>query len=252
MTNSKTTYGLVALVAVLPISTVAIAFSQSAVAAPANKTTYGASSIGAIAVGDDWTPIASSTIKTSNPSDLRISHNQECTIHTGLNLDQDNEQATSSIREDVRVKIIEEDDSSYIVPAVPGTDDDGVVTLCGRAYSIDTNVLSTVYELCSFIESIDIDGDGNTEEVCTADEIYFNSFIRTKQAHSWDWIAMDLGSGTHTVVVEAKLVNEFPQIGDGNGKAKKSIDGEEGNVDTLLEIGKRNLIVVEDKLATGA
>lgn len=248
--TTTTTYGVIgiaALVAVLAMSTVAIALSQSAVAAPANKTVMGSGSMGAQIASDGWQTIISGTIKTSTPSDLVISHDQECTIHTGLNLDQDNEQATSAIRQDIRLVV-----DGKVVPATYG-DKDGIVTLCGRAYHIDTNVLSTVYELCNWAESLDLDlnGEPDNTEVCTADEIYFDSFIRTKQAHGWHWIAIDVGSGEHTVEVQSMLVNELDGVENQNGKKGPAKDSGDSTVDTVLEIGKRNLIVTEEKLASG-
>ena len=239
--------GLVALVAVLAISTVAIAFTQSVSAAPANKTVIGSGLIGAQIASDDWQTIISGTIKTSTPSDLVISHDQECTIHTGLNLDQDNEQATSAIRQDIRLLV-----DGEVVPATYG-DEDGIVTLCGRAYQMDTNVLSTVYDLCNWAESLDLDGDGvaDNADICSDDEIYFDSFIRTKQAHGWHWIALDVGSGEHSVEVQSKLINELDGVGNQNGKKGSAKDAGDTTVDTVLEIGKRNLIVTEEKLATG-
>lgn len=241
-------FGIATLVAVLAVSTVAIALSQSAVAAPANKTVIGSGFMGAQIASDGWQTIISGTIKTSNPSDLVISHDQECTIHTGLNLDQDNEQATSAIRQDIRLLV-----DGEVVPATYG-DEDGIVTLCGRAYQMDTNVLSTVYDLCNWAESLDLDGDGiaDNADICSDDEIYFDSYIRTKQAHGWHWIALDVGAGEHTVQVQSLLVNELDGV-DNNTNGKKGPAKDSGNttVDTVLEIGKRNLIVTEEKLATG-
>jgi hypothetical protein len=59
------------------------------------------------------------------------------------------------------------------------------------------------------------------------------------------------------VAIEAKLFTELDAIGDGVKKKGKSVDSGtcasfsgENCVDTVLELGKRNLIVVEDKLAT--
>lgn len=244
--NQKSQKGIALSFAAAILAISLVAFNMTYVTAePANKTSYGDTTIGVLSAESGWMPISVASIKTSTPSDLRISHNQECTIHTGLNLDQDNEQATSSIREDIRLRILTADGEDRIIPAVPDTNDDGEITLCGRAYHIDTNVLSTVWELCQFVES----EDGLDTEVCSGDEVYFDSFIRTKQAHSWDWIAIDMGSGTHTVIVEAKLVNELDSVDDGKEKKGKAKDSDDSTVDTLLEIGKRNLIIVEDKLA---
>lgn len=258
MTNSKyKTFGIAATVAILTVALAATNFSTVS-ADPANKTTYGSSQVGALAASSGWYTIASADIKTSSPSDLIVRHNQECTIHTGLNLDQNTETATSAIREDIRLVVHRADGTTETIPAVPGTDDDGVITMCGRAYHIDTNVLSTVYDLCAFVESLDLDGDGvpDNEDICEGDEVYFDSFIRSKSAHSWDWVVMDLGAGTHTVEVQANLINELDSVGDGNGKKGKATNGCDGEdpacVDTILEIGKRNLIITEDKLANGS
>jgi len=251
MTKTTTKYGIVgitALVAVLAMSTVAIALSQSAIAAPANKTVMGSGDIGVLASSDGWYSIISGTIKTSTPSDLIVNHNQECVIHTGLNLNQDVEKATSAVREDIRLLV-----DGKVIPAAYG-DKDGIVTLCGRAYEIDTNVLSTVFELCGFLEG---DAGFNRTDICTAEEIYFDSFIRTKQAHSWSWVVLDVGSGVHDIEVQAKLFNELDGVGDKSGKKGKATDSgactdKPDCVDTILEIGKRNLIVSEEKLATGS
>ena len=261
MTKTTTKYrmfGIAATVAILTVALVAANFSMVS-ADPANKTSFGSSQVGALAANSGWYTIASADIKTSSPSDLIVRHNQECTIHTGLNLDQDTEMATSAIREDIRLKVTRADNTVEYVSAVPGTGDDGIITMCGRAYHIDTNVLSTVYDLCAFVESLDLDGDGvpDNEDICEGDEVYFDSFIRTKSAHGWDWIVLDLGPGTHTIEVQAQLVSELDQVSNGKGKkatATNSCDisvDPDCPVDTILEIGKRNLIITEDKLATG-
>jgi hypothetical protein len=253
---TKSMFGL-SITAILTVALIATNFSMVS-ADPANKTTFGSSQVGVLAANTDWYTITATTIKTSSPSDLIVRHNQECTIHTGLNLDQDIEKATSAVREDIRLKVTRADGTTEYVSAVPGTGDDGIITMCGRAYEIDTNVLSTVYDLCAFVESLDLDLDGEPDnaDVCEGDEVYFDSFIRTKAAHGWDWIVLDLGSGTHLVEVQAKLVSELDAIGDGKGKKGKATNGcdslvEVCPVDTILEIGKRNLIITEEKLATG-
>jgi len=266
MTKTTTKYGIAALVAILAMSTVAIALSQSAIAAPANKTAFGGGDVGVIPVGV-WTEIISGEIKTSTPSDLLVAHNQECAIHTGLNLDKNNQDLTSAIREDVRLKVTDEDGSNvrYINP-VPlyeeGTEEkpgDMGVTMCGRAYHIDTNILQTIFELCEFHgeDGPDRDGDGVPDGVCSEDEPYFNSYIRTKSAHGWDWVVPNLGQGVHIISVEAYLTEGLEGIGDTNVKGKKSADNttvcdpvDKSCVDTVLEIGKRSLIVTEEKFAS--
>lgn len=253
MTTTLTKYGMfgiVAIAALLMISVVAYN-AQTAIAAPANKTMIGDADLVAIPNTAGWTTIVSGTIKTSTPSDLIVSHNQECAIHTGLNLDEGTGEATSAIREEIRLVV-----DGTVVPATfadPHTsapDQFGLITMCGRAYNMDTNVLSTLFDLCEAVEGI----EGVTYEC--PDEIFLDSYIRTKQAHSWDWVVLNVGSGEHVVEVQAKITKALEAIGNGSGKKGKSNDSgtcptnDDNCVDTVLEIGKRNLIVVEDKLAT--
>ena len=269
--RAVTSISVVAIAALMIASVAAYDFADAAKGGPANKTSVGDNpGIGSnlmVAVsptdGEYWYTIVYGTIKTSSTSDLVVSHNQECAIHTGLNLDQNIGAAASAIREDVRLRIDATSihpvtgiaSGGYIVPATfgdpitgDGLVDEGAVTFCGRAYQIDTNVLSTVYALCNIANT--------TLANCSGQEIYFDSYIRTKQTHSWDWIALNVGSGDHTVSVEVRVINELEGIPTSVESDDDDVEDSVASgacttcVDTVLEIGKRNLIVIEDKLAT--
>jgi len=260
MTTAKyKTFGIVALVAILAVSTIAIALSQSAVAAPANKSAFGGQGVGAIAGDGQWHTIVQGQIKTSTPSDLLVTHNQECSIHTGLNLDLDNEDVTSAIRQDVRLKVTGADDVvRYINPMPLGTEGnstdagDTAVTMCGRAYHIDTNILSTIFDLCEFTKMLN-----NGTVVCTEGDPIFNSYIRTKSAHGWSWVVPNLGSGIATIEVQSQLYDELDGLKTSNEKGSKKAsntdpcDSGTACVDTILEIGKRSLIITEEKFSSG-
>ena len=251
-----TTFGIAALVAVLAMSTVAIALSQSAVAAPANKSAFGGEGVGAIPDDGKFYTIVSVTIKTSTPSDLLVKHNQECSIHTGLNLDKNNEDLTSAIREDVRLKVTTASGEVRYINPVPLYDEKeeyAAVTMCGQAYHIDTNILSTIFELCEFTKLLN---DGTP--VCTGEEPFFESYIRTKAAHGWDWVVPNLGAGVHTIEVQAALIYGLEGLDTTNEKGNKPASNtedcinEKGEpcVDTILEVGKRSLIVTEEKFSS--
>ena len=273
MTKTTTNYrmfGVAAIVAILSVSMITIALSQSAIAAPANKSAFGGEGVAVIPNDNQWHTITYGEIKTSTPSDLLVAHNQECTILTGLNLDNKNQDLTSAIREDVRLKVTDEDGSNvrYINPVplyaegTEGEPGDTAVTMCGRAYNINTNILQTIFELCAFHgeDGPDRDGDGVPDGVCSEEEPYFESFIRTKAAHGWDWVVPNLGSGVHIITVQALLTYGLEGLDtendEANAKGKKSADNtpcaEEDTrcVDTVLEIGKRSLIVTEEKFAS--
>ncbi len=229
-------FGLVAIVAIAAVSVTSLSISQ-VVAAPANKAMFTAQNVTVVPnTYDTWATIIEGTIKTSSPSDLFITHQQECAIHTELNLDSDNESGTSAVREDIRVLV----DGNEVPISYVGNDFNSEVTLCSRAYSIDTNVLSTLSDLCTAVEGID-----GVTYTCPED-IYFDSYIATKQAHGWTFVALDVGSGEHTVEVQAKLADNLTV----NGKNSKN-SGDLTTPHTVLEVGRANLIVTEEKLATG-
>jgi hypothetical protein len=259
MKNSTTKFGIVALVAILTVSTVLVALSQEVVAASANKSAFGDNTIVAIPDTNTFQTIASGTIKTSTPSDLLVRHDQECAIHTGLNLDTTNDDVTSAIREEVRLRVTDADGTNerFISPVPLGpegttdTDEDSTVsvTMCGRAYHIDTNVLDAILELCAIAE----DTDPDTQTVtCDDSEPVFNSFIATKAAHGWSWVVPNLGQGDHIIEVQAKLFNDLDNIsGKGGPKhEQKCNDGSLDCVDTMLSIGKKSLIITEEKFSS--
>jgi len=245
---------------------------------------------------DKWSPVVSGTIKTSSTGDLIVSYNEECAIHTGLKLNQEVQQLTSAVRQDIRLVIGGSIDSETgypavdpdtgdiidgkVIPSVYGDTDStdpyyGVITMCGRAFSIDTNLLSTVADICN---------SENVTGVCDADgmpgqikEIFFDTFIRTKQAHSWDWVVLDKGAGDHLVTIQSRIYYGIdglnPQDWDVGSKsvweeATSSMEScmkdsdpppdgaafdtmTRGCVDSILEVGKRGIIVQVDKLPVG-
>ena len=262
MTTTKyKTFGIVALVAILAVSTVLVALSQPAAAAAANKSAFGDDTVAAIPDFVEFQTISSGMIKTSAPSDLLVRHDQECSIHTGLNLDLDNEDATSAIREEVRLKVFDLDENEeevnvrYISPVPLGGEtsieaDAESVTMCGRAYHIDTNILTKIAELCMIAEGVDT----TQQEVdCDDTDPVFNSYVASKAAHGWSWVVPNLGSGEHHVDVQAKLFNELDNIsGKGNPKHDNKCEGTQDAscVDTALLIGKKSLIITEEKFSS--
>ncbi len=257
------TISIVAIAALLIVSVAVYNFADAAKpgggggggdSKAANKAMIGTSDLSGVLNYHGWSPIISGTIKTSSTSDLLVRHYQECAIHTGLKLDATNDDLTSAIREDVRLRI-----DGKIVPASydedPDAKDYGVVTMCGRAYHIETNVLDNIDALCDAQAKI------NPLNPCTLDPSYFDSFIRTKQAHSWEWVALNLGSGDHTVVVEARSYTALDGMTAGSEEAMAEASDTESCkkdrpltdcIDTVLEIGKRSLIAEEEKLAVSA
>ena len=278
MTKTTTKFGLLgiaALVAVLATSIVVLALSQSAIAAPANKTAFGDDNMVAIVnaatePGDgEFKTIAYGTIKTSAPSDLLVRHDQECAIHTGLNLDRSNDNSTSAIREEVRLKVTGADGVERYINPVPlgnegksmsnggnenATQSDVAITMCGRALHIDTNIMDQLYELCNYVEGINATDDGLS---CDTEDAVFNTFTATKATHGWSWVVTNLGSGEANIEVQSRLLNSLEVIDDGKKTKGPSTDtgttceniAEDDCVDTILVVDNKSLIITEEKFS---
>ena len=298
MTKTKnrravTSIGVVAIAALMIASVAAYDFAEAVKPGSgggdstkgADKTMIAGNTMTYVLDTYKWTPIVYGEIKTSSTGDLIVTFNEECAIHTGLKLTNEVQDLTSAVRQDVRLVIggeLGEDGKPIVnangdiidgkvIPAVYGDigydDPDyyGVVTMCGRAYHIDTNLLSTVAELCGLHNPF---GNGTA---CTlpentpgeVKEIFFNSFIRTKQAHSWDWVVLDKGAGVHLVTIQAKVVDRLAGMTYGTSEAKDVASDMESCMkdheddltrnctDSFLEVGKRSIIVQVDKLPVG-
>lgn len=162
--------------------------------------------------------LLSGTIKTANPIDLIISHSQECAILTNVSLSSKqtdfNGFSTSSAGASEVVTVYIDGNP---VPVSSG--DNGQVTFCDREFYASTNILSQIQQLCAVTNS-------------TCVESVFNSYIKTKDSHSFQWITLNVGSGTHTIEIKAHLTVNLT----GNGSA-------------MVAIGKRTMVVTPDHLA---
>lgn len=218
---------MLAAVAVSAVLVMALAVSivprlVTAESQPANKMAVAGSAVVAQSTSlgssdnSGWTTIMAGTIKTSNPTDLVIQHTQECSIVTNVKLSSNGGTTESSTAgQKVRVLI-----DGQPVPVFSG--DDGEVTFCDRAFKIETNILHQIQDLCTVTNS-------------TCDESYFNAYLSTKSAHGFNWIALNVGSGVHTIEIQSLLYSEAST----NGEAS-------------VVVGKRSLVVEPTHLAVNA
>ena len=222
--NKKMMLAVVAISAAL-VMALAVSLAPGFVTAesqPANKMAVAGSGLTAqsTSLGSNhnsgWTTIMAGTIKTSNPTDLVFYHSQECSIMTNVKLSSGgstSESATASQK--VRILI-----DGQPVPVFSG--DNGEIVFCERAFKIETNVLKQIQQLCTVTNS-------------TCDESYFNAYLSTKDAHAFNWIALNVGSGVHTIEVQSELSSETST----NGEA-------------TVAVGKRTLVVEPTHLAVNA
>ena len=224
--NAKTILA-VSFAAILGISLAVASVAPVAMAANgANKTSFSAESLALNTVGalDNGATIASVTVKTATPKDLVVMFSEECSLFTEVRLKSG---STGSVSEST----VQASQSIWLTvdgTVVPiGAGDDGKVTMCDRTYSVSTNILDQIQQLCSAL---------NTVTPIECEESYFTSYIKTKDAHGWNWVVLNLGAGEHTIEVHSEITEET-QVGDGTASAA---------------VGKRSLIVLPQNLSNDA
>lgn len=172
--------------AVAAINTVTVC--ASAGGAPCTEN----SSAGTVGV---WQNVMSAQIKTSSPADLFISPSLVTGIYTSTTVTGNNTGSKSSATAmggiQVRVLIDGVPGNAY-----PDTTGDGV-TFEQRIQTLSAN-LGNVFTSCF------ADG-GTTATGCTLTPEQITLVLQTTSAHSFNFIALNVGSGTHTVTVQAQL-----------------------------------------------
>jgi hypothetical protein len=203
---------------------VILASSQGVFAthAPANKVVAAGDTLAVLGPGAN-VPILSATLRTSKPTDLILNVNMECSIFTRLVTGpsgaggSDTATASGDIRAwieiDGAVVPINSISNPPQNPPPPGDIATDSVTFCNRTYS------RTVTDAENPLNGQDIEDD----------------YIDTKNANSFTWLRLNMGSGIHTIVVKATLTEST--TGDATAEAV---------------IGNRSLIAEPEKLANDA
>ena len=186
---------------------------------PADKV-VAAGSTRAIIAANQTTTILTATMRTSKPTDLMMHTALECSIFTRLVTNNSDNSATAGARARVWIEIDGKPVSLQQISSPPQAPtsgpDDGKAVFCDREYSRT----ATNDEQLDLLNEVDQEDD----------------YIRTKSAHGFNWVQMNLGSGIHRIEVKAELTTET--------------DGE--NATAELEIGNRTLVVEPTKMANDA
>jgi hypothetical protein len=118
--------------------------------------------------------VLDTTIKTSAPQDLIFSVTLECALWTTV-ATTGNDVSEATARVTIRVLF-----DGAAVP-VDGKDTDGSVVFCDRTHR-------------QSVSNLDPTDDTRIEQ-----------FLRTREANGFNWLLPDVGSGVHTVSVQATL-----------------------------------------------
>lgn len=185
------------LLLVVPAAT----HDATATHSPANKVSAVGSTVEVAGPGETLTILAGS-MRTSSPTDLILQVTLECSILTQVTtVGNDDQQAFGRI--EVWVEIDGE-------PVGVTAGDDGRVVFCDRAHRQTTSLF---------------DDDDATIE----------SYLKTRTANAFNWVALNTGSGVHTLEVKAHFTEEATD-----------------NAVAQAVIGKRTFVAEPTKLANDA
>jgi len=231
--NTKTLLAI-SFAAILGISLAVASFAPMAIAAnSANKSVYSTATVEVTAEAEGEETLASTTIKTANPTDVLVLYDEECALYTEVGLTS---RKQTSLTPGIEIDTARA--AHMIQLYVDGVAVGGEITMCDRTYGIHTNILNQIQDLCSAVD--DVNGD----VPFTCDESFFNSWIKTNSAHGWSWVVLNLGQdfnpdGSHTIEVRGSYIDE------------DDTDNVE-NADEAVVIGQRSLIVIPTHLDVGA
>ncbi len=142
---------------------------------------------------DGWSTILKGQIHTATPKDLLIGVSLETTLFTDtLVKSSGGQKATSTAEAGIEVQVLVDGNAAF----------PGVVVFDKRMQQLSAT-------LGGFTSCSDVNGDGiidvTTECSLTDEEIEL--ILNTTAAHHFNFVQANLGQGTHSVVVKAKISN---------------------------------------------
>ncbi len=192
--NSKLIVGMLALSLALPLALT----TGRAAGTPSSKVTFQTSDLTLIpqTTGtSDWVTVLSGIIKTSQNKDMFISGSIEAGLFTetlvrSKNMKKDTSTAFVSIQVQALV------DGSQVPP--------GVVTYAARTQTLSATLEGAIAGCLTIVTNIDGSLSIVLDENCvTPEEI--DLILSTLSAASFDFVAVDVPQGVHTVSLQARI-----------------------------------------------
>jgi hypothetical protein len=183
-------------VTVLAVFVAGAAYAQSAKATAANYTVAGeycGNKPGSSACPAGWVDIMTTTIKTSNVADLfaNVSLVTGLYTYTGVKGNDTGAESKAVAEGKVEVRVVL-DGYVYAYPDEGGT---GVI--------FDQRVQTLTAKLGNIFTKCFADG-GTTSTGCTLAPEEITLVLDTTSAHSYNWILLNVGTGVHTLKVQAR------------------------------------------------
>ncbi len=220
------------LLALALVATLAIVYvgrhRAEATHLPADKPFAAASKVIRFSPGTN-VPLMSATVKNSKPTDIILQISMECSIITDnviLGSDQPGAQESALTEGTVRAWV---EIDGAIVPIIsaseppqnppPPGDESDKVTFCNRVFN-------------RTVQDAEDPEDGYDRS---------RDYLETKTANSFNWVRLNMGSGTHTIVVKGDL-SHFATSGSSasayvGNRSMIGIPGKFSNDATINETG---------------
>jgi len=227
MKNSKLIGGVLALSLALPLAIL----TSHAAGVPSSKATFETSDLILIpeTTGtSDWVTVLSGIIKTPQDKDMFISGSLEAGIFTQTNVkSKGNVKDTSTATVSIQVRALV--DGEVVAP--------GVVTYAARTQTLSATLEGAIAGCLTIVTNADGSLSIVLDENCvTPEEI--DLILATLNAASFDFVAVDVPVGVHTVSIQARITT--------SGSAQN------GSFTALGFVGKGTMIVTEQRLVKGA
>lgn len=224
---------------------------------PADKIAVSGSATEVVGPLEDTT-LMSATLKTSSPTDLVLHVSLECAIFTDTSVttsDGDNAKGNGKNKESAaatgRVEIwlevdptphdgSDDDTNNHVIPV--SSDDTGATDPTNISLDDDVPPPATVGKVvfCHRTQGLEAELDFQAEEELNfTGELFLRTYQGTRSANAFNWITLDMGSGTYEIEVHAQIVDDTWTSDDGDAAAKGVI-------------GKRTLVVQPVKLPNDA
>ena len=172
-----------------------------------------------VADADGWAKVLSTDLKNSgSPKDLFIGLSFETMLYTETVVkSKGGDKSTSTASAEINMKV-------YV---------DGQLAIPGEV-TFDKREQTLWAELGGIMECSDLDLDGIASfDECTYTEEEIGLILDTRAAHSFNFIANNIGSGSHTIEAYAQLVADGAVV-EGSGSHNES-----------AALGKGTMIVLE-------
>jgi hypothetical protein len=194
---------------------------------PADKPFAAATNLTKFGPGLNQT-ILTATVKNSKTTDMMLLLSLECSILTqtilpgGSNISSQSARAEGTIRAWIEidgqtVPIVSQSSPPQTPTANTPNNENGKVTMCNRVY-----------------ERTVADREGPMDGLDSSED-----YIDTKDSNAFNWVRLNMGSGTHTITVKADVTVKTAGVNGGTGVAD-------------AYIGNRSLIGIPGKYANDA